>query len=103
MQSLYIREAKRLQRQMEFSQTSEEIQHGTGYAFTTVRFPGEYCLRVLLEQYNQPQNSGEEPSRFLSERREHQSRQREPCQILRQECLSQKIRYHVEMDAQTAY
>ena len=77
---------------MELSQTREEIYHSTVSTFTSVGFQDEYCPRVLFEQDSQPQNSSQEPCRFLSERKGDHSTQKGQSQILRQECPSQRIR-----------
>ena len=63
----------------------------------------EYCPGVLFEQDSQSQKSGKELCGFLSEKRGDQFRQKFPCQIPRQEYSSERIREHVEMDAQISY
>ena len=53
---LYVKEARRFQRQPELFQTREEVQQNTQTAFTPVRSQGEWCPRVLFDQDNQSQN-----------------------------------------------
>ena len=62
----------------------------------------ECCPRVSFEQDSQPQNSGQESHRFLSERRGDQSRQKGSCQIPRLECSFERGRDLVQVDVQIA-
>ena len=68
------------QRQLELSQTREEVQQSTQSAFTPVRSQGEYaftpvrlqgkcCARVLFVQDSQTQNPRQDSGRLLSESR----------------------------------
>ena len=76
LQRLYVREARRFQRQMELSQTREEIQHSRESAFTPVSSRSVHCPKVLFEQDSQPLNLNPELCRYFSERKRDQPRQR---------------------------
>ena len=52
-----MRESHRYKREMELSQTTEEIQHSDKSAFTSIRPQGECNLRVLFEQSTQSQET----------------------------------------------
>ena len=85
---------------MELSQTRDKTQHSTESAFTQVKFQCKYCPGVLFQQNRQLQESSQELGRSLLERRENQSRQKEPFNSKGQEYPPQGIRNQVEMDAE---
>ena len=72
---VFVREARRFQRQLELSQTREDVQYSTQSAFTPVKTQGKSYQRVLFEQGSQPQNPRQDSIRFLSENIRNQLRQ----------------------------
>ena len=100
LHKLYVRETKRFLRQLELSQTREEVQQSIQSVFIPVRSQGKCCPMIQSEQDNQQQNPSQDLDRFLPESRGKQSRQSEQYPIPRHECPSQRTRDQVEMDAQ---
>ena len=90
-----LREAKRFQKQLELSQTREEVQYSTQSAFTPVISQGKCCHRDLFEQESQSYNPRQDPSRFLPESRGGQPMEIEHYPNTREECPIQRSRDQV--------
>ena len=58
LQKLYVIETRRFQRQLELSQTREEVLSSTQSASTPMKSQGKCCPRILFEQDNHPQILG---------------------------------------------